>query len=79
MFMCVWQAGRTSGPRSSFVTTSAGTLPPPLRMEVKRGLATLAPDTDAYADARDPACDLIYRAAEAWATEAGWEPSDSPD
>jgi GrpB-like predicted nucleotidyltransferase (UPF0157 family) len=46
--------------------------------EVKRGLATLAPDTDAYADAKDPACDLIYRAAEAWATEAGWEPSDRP-
>lgn len=47
--------------------------------EVKCGLATLAPDSDAYADAKDPACDLIYRAAEAWATEAGWEPSDHSD
>lgn len=46
--------------------------------EVKRGLATLAPDTDAYADAKDPVCDLIYRAAEVWAAEAGWEPLHHP-
>jgi len=35
--------------------------------QVKRGLAALAPDIDSYADAKDPACDLIYAAAEAWA------------
>jgi len=39
---------------------------------VKKGLAALAPDTDSYADAKDPACDLIYRAAEAWARDKGW-------
>lgn len=42
--------------------------------DVKRGLAALASDGDAYADAKDPACDLIYRAAEEWATDTGWEP-----
>jgi GrpB-like predicted nucleotidyltransferase (UPF0157 family) len=42
--------------------------------EVKRGLATLAPDAGAYADAKDPACDLIYLAAERWAAETGWAP-----
>jgi GrpB-like predicted nucleotidyltransferase (UPF0157 family) len=40
--------------------------------EVKRGLAALAPDIDRYADAKDPACDLIYLAAEKWASERGW-------
>ena len=39
---------------------------------VKEGLAVLAPDTDSYADAKDPACDLIYLAAEAWAKDEGW-------
>ncbi|MFL5738504.1 MAG: GrpB family protein [Actinomycetota bacterium] len=42
--------------------------------EVKRGLAALAPDTGSYADAKDPACDLIYLAAERWAAETGWAP-----
>ena len=42
--------------------------------EVKRGLAVLAPDMDSYADAKDPACDLIYIAAEAWAKDEGWAP-----
>jgi GrpB-like predicted nucleotidyltransferase (UPF0157 family) len=42
--------------------------------EVKRGLAALAPDIGSYADAKDPACDLIYRAAETWASETGWMP-----
>jgi hypothetical protein len=41
---------------------------------VKRGLAALAPDTGSYADAKDPACDLIYLAAERWAAETGWAP-----
>jgi GrpB-like predicted nucleotidyltransferase (UPF0157 family) len=42
---------------------------------VKKGLAALAPDTGSYADAKDPACDLIYHAAEAWATDQGWPSS----
>jgi GrpB-like predicted nucleotidyltransferase (UPF0157 family) len=42
--------------------------------EVKRGLAALAPDTGSYADAKDPACDLIYLAAERWAAETAWAP-----
>jgi len=40
--------------------------------EVKRGLASLAPDSGTYAVAKDPACDLIYFAAESWASEVGW-------
>jgi GrpB-like predicted nucleotidyltransferase (UPF0157 family) len=42
--------------------------------ELKRRLAALAPDGDTYADAKDPACDLIYLAAERWAGETGWFP-----
>lgn len=42
--------------------------------EVKRGLAVLARDLDSYADAKDPACDLIYVAAEDWAQDEGWVP-----
>jgi len=45
---------------------------------VKRGLAVLAPDVDSYADAKDPACDLIYFAAEVWAKEVGWDPVEHP-
>jgi GrpB-like predicted nucleotidyltransferase (UPF0157 family) len=43
-------------------------------VEVKRGLATLAPDSGSYADAKDPACDLIYLEAERWAAQTGWAP-----
>jgi GrpB-like predicted nucleotidyltransferase (UPF0157 family) len=43
--------------------------------EVKRQLALLAPTGGVYADAKDPACDLIYQAAEAWATQTGWKPA----
>ena len=39
---------------------------------VKRGLALLASDVGSYADAKDPTCDLIYRAAELWAEDEGW-------
>jgi GrpB-like predicted nucleotidyltransferase (UPF0157 family) len=42
--------------------------------QVKRGLAALAFDSGSYADAKDPACDLIYLAAERWAAETGWVP-----
>jgi GrpB-like predicted nucleotidyltransferase (UPF0157 family) len=40
--------------------------------DVKKGLALLASDIGSYADAKDPACDLIYRAAELWAEDEGW-------
>jgi len=43
----------------------------------KRGLATLAPSIDVYTDLKDPACDLIYLAAEPWATATGWRPGSS--
>jgi GrpB-like predicted nucleotidyltransferase (UPF0157 family) len=43
--------------------------------ELKRRLAPLAPDSATYADAKDPACDLIYLAAEAWSSEIGWDPA----
>jgi len=42
--------------------------------QVKRGLAALAPDSDGYSSAKDPACDLIYFAAETWARKTGWTP-----
>ena len=44
---------------------------------LKRGLATLTPSTDVYADLKDPAGDLIYLAAEAWAETTGWRPRPS--
>ena len=47
--------------------------------QVKRALARLHPfDIDAYLDVKDPACDLIMEAAEAWAAVGHWEvgPSD---
>jgi GrpB-like predicted nucleotidyltransferase (UPF0157 family) len=44
---------------------------------LKRGLATLALSIDVYADLKDPACDLIYLAAEAWAKTTGWRPRPS--
>jgi GrpB-like predicted nucleotidyltransferase (UPF0157 family) len=45
----------------------------------KQGLATLAPSIDVYADLKDPVCDLIYLAAEAWAASTDWRlgPSDA--
>ncbi|MEA2520498.1 MAG: hypothetical protein QOI81_144 [Actinomycetota bacterium] len=43
--------------------------------ELKRRLAELLPDDPGrYADVKDPACDLIYLAAEQWATRAAWVP-----
>lgn len=38
----------------------------------KRRLASLAPDVDTYADAKDPICDLVMEAAERWASQSGW-------
>lgn len=43
--------------------------------ELKRRLAAHFPDDMAtYADVKDPACDLISGAAEAWALTTGWQP-----
>lgn len=42
--------------------------------ELKRRLAPHFDDTGAYADVKDPACDLIMVAAEAWAAQTGWQP-----
>ncbi|MGH2631396.1 MAG: GrpB family protein [Actinomycetota bacterium] len=73
--MCTsaYRAERISDMRCSSVTSSAHPDSAASYATVKRGLAMLAPDTDSYADAKDPACDLIYRAAEAWAKEVGWD------
>lgn len=43
--------------------------------QVKRTLASVYPDdSDAYADAKDPVCDLVVMAAEEWARHTGWTP-----
>jgi GrpB-like predicted nucleotidyltransferase (UPF0157 family) len=39
---------------------------------LKRALAGLGIDRGTYADVKDPACDLIFIAAEAWAAETDW-------
>jgi GrpB-like predicted nucleotidyltransferase (UPF0157 family) len=45
---------------------------------LKRHLASLLPDDSArYADVKDPACDLIYFAAEQWAAETSWRADTS--
>jgi GrpB-like predicted nucleotidyltransferase (UPF0157 family) len=41
-------------------------------LALKRRLAQLTSDSVVYADAKDPACDLIYLAAEDWARHSGW-------
>ncbi len=46
--------------------------------QIKRELARLHPnDIDAYYDIKDPVCDLIKNAAEAWAATTGWQPGPS--
>jgi GrpB-like predicted nucleotidyltransferase (UPF0157 family) len=42
--------------------------------EVKRRLARHLADLQTYAEVKDPAVDLIYFAAEAWATATHWQP-----
>lgn len=42
--------------------------------ELKRRLAENLADPDTYPDVKDPAVDLIYFAAEAWATATRWAP-----
>ena len=39
---------------------------------LKRALAGLGIDPGVYADVKDPACDLIFIAAEAWAARSDW-------
>jgi GrpB-like predicted nucleotidyltransferase (UPF0157 family) len=39
---------------------------------LKRALAALDIDRGLYSDVKDPACDLIYLAAEEWAAQTGW-------
>jgi GrpB-like predicted nucleotidyltransferase (UPF0157 family) len=39
---------------------------------LKRALAALGIDRGVYADVKDPACDLIFIAAEDWASQTGW-------
>jgi GrpB-like predicted nucleotidyltransferase (UPF0157 family) len=45
--------------------------------ELKRRLAAELTDSGTYADVKDPACDLIMQAAEAWAAAASWKPGPS--
>ena len=45
--------------------------------ELKRRLAAHMPDTNTYADVKDPAVDLIALAAEDWAAATGWQPGPS--
>jgi GrpB-like predicted nucleotidyltransferase (UPF0157 family) len=41
--------------------------------ELKRQLAANLSDLDAYTDVKDPVCDLIAIAAEAWAIQTNWQ------
>lgn len=45
--------------------------------ELKRRLAQHLPDRQSYPEVKDPAVDLIYFAAEAWAESTGWRPGPS--
>lgn len=47
-------------------------------LRTKRALAELAgDDRSAYADAKDPVCDLIMVSADLWAERTGWSPGQS--
>ena len=45
--------------------------------ELKRRLAQHLADPKTYPDVKDPAVDLIYLAAEDWASVTGWHPGRS--
>jgi GrpB-like predicted nucleotidyltransferase (UPF0157 family) len=45
--------------------------------ELKRRLAQNLADWETYPDVKDPAVDLIYFAAEDWATASGWRIEES--
>lgn len=47
--------------------------------ELKRRLAAGLADPRSYPEVKDPAVDLIYFAAEAWAEATGWSPADPSD
>ena len=75
---------RADEPTLRVLCTDAGgrshglSIPPPLiRPElingVKRRLAGQISVSAVYAEVKDPACDLIMAAAEAWAGASGWE------
>lgn len=46
--------------------------------QAKRALARLHPnDLDAYYAVKDPVCDIVVAAAEAWAASIEWQPGPS--
>ena len=45
--------------------------------ELKRMLAAHLADPEMYPEVKDPAVDLIYFAAEAWADATAWQPGPS--
>jgi GrpB-like predicted nucleotidyltransferase (UPF0157 family) len=45
--------------------------------QLKHRLAQLDVDRATYSETKDPACDLIIFAAEAWAQQTGWQPGVS--
>ena len=45
--------------------------------ELKRRLASSLANVADYPDVKDPAADLVYLAAEAWARQSGWQPPPS--
>jgi GrpB-like predicted nucleotidyltransferase (UPF0157 family) len=45
--------------------------------ELKRRLAATLAKDESYPTVKDPAVDLIYLAAEQWATTSGWTPTPS--
>jgi GrpB-like predicted nucleotidyltransferase (UPF0157 family) len=45
--------------------------------ELKRRLAEHLANSETYPEVKDPAVDLIYFAAEAWAVSTGWRPGPS--
>jgi len=47
--------------------------------ELKRRLAANLADPQTYTDVKDPAVDLIYLAAEDWASITGWRPGPSDE
>jgi GrpB-like predicted nucleotidyltransferase (UPF0157 family) len=44
--------------------------------ELKRRLAAALADPRSYPEVKDPAVDLVYLAAEEWATRVGWKPAE---
>jgi hypothetical protein len=73
-------APQTSDTRFSSAITYAGhSAAAAAYASFKQKLAKLDPALDSaeYADLKDPACDLIMVAAEAWAAQTAWIPGPS--